>query len=101
MCWCLTFNQHLRLHGDRSHGSKSRPDWRSRGSNPQLLVYKASGLSTTPQRPLLNGLCLRSDALSEPLSEKTCLRGFATNKGTDQPESDQGLCYLLVGMYHI
>ena len=35
----------------RGHGLKSHPtDWRSRESNLRPLVYKASGLSTTPQR---------------------------------------------------
>ena len=34
--------------------------------------------------------------------EKTCLRGFANNTGADQPaQSDQRLCYLLFGKYHI
>ena len=37
----------------RGHGFKSHPtDWRSRESNLRPLVYKASGLSTTPQRLL-------------------------------------------------
>ena len=37
----------------RGHGLKSHPtDWRSRESNLRPLVYKASGLSTTPQRLL-------------------------------------------------
>ena len=39
----------------QGHGLKSHPtDWRSRESNLRPLVYKASGLSTTPQR-LLSG----------------------------------------------
>ena len=34
----------------RGHGLKSHPtNWRSRESNLRPLVYKASGLSTTPQ----------------------------------------------------
>ena len=37
----------------RGHGLKSHPtDWRSRESNLRPLVYKASGLSTTPRRLL-------------------------------------------------
>ena len=39
-----------------------------------------------------------------PRREKTCLRGFANNKGADQPahlRSDQCLCYLHFGKYHI
>ena len=37
----------------RGHGLKSHPtDRRSRESNLRPLVYKASGLSTTPQRLL-------------------------------------------------
>ena len=37
----------------RGHGLKSHPtDWWSRESNLRPLVYKASGLSTTPQRLL-------------------------------------------------
>ena len=37
----------------RGHGLKSHPtDWRSRESNLRPLVYKASSLSTTPQRLL-------------------------------------------------
>ena len=37
----------------RGHGLKSHPtDWRSRESNLRPLVYKASALSTTPQRLL-------------------------------------------------
>ena len=31
---------------------------------------------------------------------KNCLQGFANNKGTDQ-QTDQGLCYSLLGKYHI
>ena len=31
-----------------------------------------------------------------PHREKICLRGFANNKGTDQP--DQRLCYSLIGL---
>ena len=43
----------------RGHGLKSHPtDWRSRESNLRPLVYKASGLSTTPQRLLYR--CLTS-----------------------------------------
>ena len=46
----------------RSHGFKSHPtDWWSRESNLRPLVYKASGLSTTPQR-------LLSEALLNPKS---------------------------------
>ena len=41
----------------RGHGLKSHPtDWWSRESNLRPLVYKASGLSTTPQRLLFNSL---------------------------------------------
>ena len=37
----------------RGHSLKSHPtDWKSRESNPRPLVYKASGLSTTPRRLL-------------------------------------------------
>ena len=39
----------------RGHGFKSHPtDWRSRESSLRPLVYKASGLSTTPQRLLIS-----------------------------------------------
>ena len=37
-----------------------------------------------------------------PQLEKTCFRGFATNKDADKPaQSDQRLCYLLIGKYQI
>ena len=40
----------------RDHGLKSHlTDWWSRKSNMRSLVYKASGLSTTPQRLLSSG----------------------------------------------
>ena len=43
------------------HGLKSHPtDWRSRESNLRPLVYKASDLSTTPQRLLILILKLSS-----------------------------------------
>ena len=38
------------------------------------------------------------------LKHETCLRWFANNKGADQPalpQSDQLLCYSLIGKYHI
>ena len=36
-----------------------------------------------------------------PRGEKTCLRGFANNKGADHPaQSDQHLCYSLYATYH-
>ena len=43
----------------RGHGLKSHPtDWRSRESNLRPLVYKASDLSTTPQRLLMLSVIL-------------------------------------------
>ena len=44
----------------RGHGLKSHPaDWRSRESTLRPLVYKASGLSTTPQRLQYAIICTR------------------------------------------
>ena len=41
-------------------------------------------------------------AIYGPRSEKPFLQGFANNKGADQPvQSDQHLCYSLIGKYPI
>ena len=56
MCWCVVvFNvpPTAKVIWRRGHSLKSHPtDWWSRESNLRPLVYRASGLSTAPQRLL-------------------------------------------------
>ena len=51
ICLYLTSSQQLRAYGDGVTSLMSYlTDWLSQGWNPQTLVYKARGLSTTPQQ---------------------------------------------------
>ena len=53
---------------------------------------------------MINGQILTL-TLYGPRREKTCLRGYANNKGADQPAHPRSLIsaffYLLFGKYHI
>ena len=75
----------------------------SQGSNVsssgKLRLWSGCGDAQTD----LNFPCTHMSTCTWAQHEKPCLRIFANNKGADQPsaQSDQRLCYLLIGKYPI